>query len=227
MPSHPELLDYLAERFVEEGWSLKKMVRFLVTSRAYQMASTPSAAVKERDPENVWLSHIRVRRLEAEAIRDALLSVSGRLDLTMEGPGVGGDIPRRSIYVGVRRTNLDAFLEMFDAPKPFTTIGRRDATNVPGQSLALLNDPFVIQCAETWAGGILEKRNVGVEDRIREMFLTAFSRKPTASELEVCRESLAENGEKNDALRATLGDAEGWRDLAQSLFNMKEFLYLK
>jgi hypothetical protein len=138
-PTHPELLDFLAARFVERGWSAKDMIRFLVTTRAWQMTSEPPPRARELDPANEFLSHARVRRLEAEAIRDSLLAVSDRLDTTMFGPGANALAPaseqqRRSVYLTIRRNFLSPFLEVFDAPRPFSTLGRRDATNVPGQS---------------------------------------------------------------------------------------------
>jgi hypothetical protein len=129
------LLDYLASQFMEQGWSLKHTIRTLVLSRTYQLASDPSPAARELDPTDRFLSHFRVRRLESESIRDSVLFVSGSLDETREGPPVGPNGLRRSVYVRVDRAALAPFLEAFDAPQPFTTQGRRDVTNVPAQSL--------------------------------------------------------------------------------------------
>ena len=170
LPSHPELLDHLATRFVEEGWSAKKMLRHLLTTRAFQLSINQNSTGDDRDPENRLLSRFPLRRLEAEAIRDSLLALSGTLDPTLYGPPVSGNQPRRSIYVSVRRTNLDAFLQTFDAPKPFTTLGRRDATNVPAQSLALLNDPFVKRAAAQWAATAQRDPSATNADRITAMF---------------------------------------------------------
>ncbi|MBI3874513.1 MAG: DUF1553 domain-containing protein, partial [Verrucomicrobia bacterium] len=157
------------------------------------MASAPSPAARERDSNNELLSHFRVQRLEAESIRDALLAVSGRLDATPFGPGVPlGDRARRSVYLTIRRTNLSPFLEVFDAPKPFTTLGRRDVTNVPAQSLALLNDPFVIEMARALAAA----------------YLADLAREHNAAEHFATNENV-------------------WRDFAQSLFNLKEFIYIR
>ncbi len=228
-PTHPELLDYLATRFTEENWSLKKMIRFLVTSRAFALSSETSPEASERDAANDLLSHARVQRLEAEAIRDALLAVSGRLDDTMSGPGIAntaaGEKLRRSVYLTIRRTALNPFLEVFDAPKPFTTTGRRDATNVPAQSLTLLNDRFVIECARHWAERLVsEKSDPTPEDRIRRMFAAAFAREPSAKEIAPSRKYLEAAGVTGNAL---LVDAPVWRDFAQSLFNAKEFIFLR
>jgi hypothetical protein len=226
-PTHPELLDYLATRIAGENWSLKGMVRFLVTTRAFALSSEAPGEARERDAANDLLTHARVRRLEAESIRDSLLAVSGRLDPQMSGPGVAntgnGDRLRRSIYLTIRRTALNPFLEVFDAPKPFTTAGRRDATNVPAQSLTLLNDPFVIDCARMWAERLVkDKADETPEGRIRRMFAAAFAREPSASEIAASKGYLA-------AASSTplLEDAPAWRDFAQSLFNAKEFIFLR
>jgi hypothetical protein len=160
-------------------------------------------------------------------VRDTLLSVSGRLDTAMYGPGTDALAPaasqsRRSLYLTVRRNFLSPFLEVFDFPRPFTTLGRRDATNVPAQSLALLNDPFVLEQADQWAG-VLLRDEATAETRIRRMYETAFCRPPDASEITASLAFLAqlEQAHGAGAARAV------WRDYAQSLFNLKEFLYLR
>src|SRR5262249_47461995 len=146
-------------------------------SRAYGMSSSGSAEAHRKDPANRWLQHANVRRLEAEAIRDSILWVSGELRLQMYGPSVAtyyshdtgrtkGDRPkgpldgdgRRSVYLEVRRNVTNPLLEAFDAPKISTTRGERDLTNVPAQSLALLNNPFILQQSAKWASA-LDKRS--------------------------------------------------------------------
>jgi hypothetical protein len=227
-PTHPELLDFLAARFVEDGWSLKDMVRTLVTTRAFALSSEPSAHGLETDPTNDWLAHMRVRRLEAESIRDALLAASGELNDKMYGRPADINSPRRSIYLPVRRTFLNPFLQVFDAPKPFTTLGRRDATNVPAQSLTMLNSPFVLDESTKWARRLVQDDSDSPATRIRRMFVTAFAR--PATEVEVAAASqyldaLATDRKvpSNQALNSLLV----WQDFAQSLFNLKEFIYLR
>jgi hypothetical protein len=227
-PMHPELLDYLAAHFVEHGWSIKDLVRFLVMAEVYQTSSQPDSAAAQADPGNQLLSHFRVRRLEAEAIRDALLTVSGQLDPKQLGPSVGGASRRRSVYVAIRRNSLDPFLEAFDAPKPFSTQGRRDVTNVPAQSLALLNDRLVIDQADRWAKALCADAALAdPATRIRHMFRTAFARDPDAAEL---RDTLAHVRELAQVHRVAAtsipGEVRVWRDLAQSLFNVKEFIFV-
>ncbi len=227
-PTHPELLDYLAARFVEEGWSLKQLIRELVSTRAYQMGSEASPRALETDAANEWLSHFRVQRLEAEAIRDSLLAVSGKLDRAMFGAGAGdANAPRRSIYLTVRRTSLNPFLDIFDAPKPFTTLGRRDATNVPAQSLALLNDPFVIDLAQYWSASLVA-RPPDVDDRLRLMFNTTLARPPSPEELLRSKKYLTELAQDQKITpEQILANALVWQDFAQSLFNLKELIYVR
>src|SRR5260221_1514639 len=157
-PTYPELLDWLAHWYsTEDGWSTKKLIRMLVTSQTYRMSSRPADAIaEEKDPQNVLLHRMPVRRLEYEPIRDALLAVSGQLDLEMFGPPVpvylaefmegrgrpahSGPIDgaqRRSIYQDVRRNFLAPMMRAFDFPVPSTTVGRRTVSNVPAQSLIL------------------------------------------------------------------------------------------
>lgn len=195
-PSHPELLDFLARHFVKTGWSMKSMIRLLVNTETFCLDSRPSASARSSDPENRLLSHFRLRRLEAEAIRDALLWSSGELDLAMFGPPQGSGSLRRSIYLRVQRNRLDPFLSTFDFPEPHTTRGRRDSTNVPGQALAMLNDPFVIRCAAALARG---RQDNGAEVRsvVARMFEDVFSRPATADELDRCQAYMDARGEEH------------------------------
>ncbi len=184
LPSHPELLDYLATTFVSKGDSIKEMIRLLVTSKTWQLASRPSTQSEEVDPDNYFLSHTHVRRLEAEAIRDSLLLVSGGLNLQLFGEPVNGDSNRRSVYMRVTRNALDPFLRAFDFPEPFSTVGRRDVTNVPAQSLTLMNDERVASLAAAWAKRVVEMKLPSDEDRIRSMFIAGLGRPAKADEIQ-------------------------------------------
>jgi hypothetical protein len=227
-PTHPELLDYLAARLVERGWSMKDTIRFLVTTRAFAMSSVPSAQALATDPANDWLSHMRVRRIDAESVRDSILSASDELSDTMYGQPADINGPRRTIYLPVRRTALNPFLQVFDAPKPFTTLGRRDTTNVPAQSLALLNSRFVIDEAQKWAGRLVHDDSAGPATRIRRMFMKAFARPPTDEETAASSEYLAAVAHDHEVPQSqVLGSIPVWQDFAQSLFNLKEFIYLR
>ena len=183
-PTHPELLDWLACRLPEADWSLKHMIRTLVTSRTWQASSTPTPEAVAIDPDNRLWSHGRLKRLEAEAIRDSMLSVAQTIDLTSFGPPVDGQVPRRSIYVAVRRNALDSFLRVFDFPEPFAATGRRDATNVPAQSLTLMNAPQVVAAAHSWSQAVLADDSL-IDDRqrIEAMFQAALGRRAATDEL--------------------------------------------
>lgn len=182
LPSHPELLDYLSQKFREEQWSIKGMIRFLVNSEAFRASSNPSPKAIEIDPQNLLLSHANLRRLEAEAIRDAMLLASGRLQLSRvaEGKSEPANSSRRAVYRQIKRNSLDPFLSVFDAPVPSSTKGRRDITNVPAQSLTLMNDPDVLRNARGFAN--LHKTG-GPKDIISKMFRKALGRHPIQNEL--------------------------------------------
>ena len=233
-PTHPELLDYLATQFVKEGWSLKRTIRELVLSRAFRLASTPSALAKKHDPQNLLLSHASVRRLEAEAIRDSIVAVAGRLQPTPdEGPGyTHGEPPRlqtrRSVFVSIRRNGLPLFLETFDAPKPFTTLGARDVTNVPGQALTMLNDIFVIELAKYWAKAQLAVPAKDEAERVRQMYRAAFAREPDVEEMSGALAFVADLATTHNVQpKDRLASERVWQDFAHALYNMKEFIYVR
>ena len=245
-PSHPALLDYLAERFVEEGWSVKKMIRYLAASRAYRMSSAASEQALAMDPENRLLQHANIRRMEAEEIRDAVLAVSGELKRAMFGPSVTayyahetgqakGDKKkgplhgegRRSVYLEIRRNLTNPFLEVFDAPKPSTTRGQRDVTNVPAQSLTLMNSPFVIEQARKWSER-LAGDGAGSRERIEEMFAKALGRAAAPDEVDKARTFVARLAAEHDVPADEVsGNRQVWQDFAQALFNFKEFIYIR
>lgn len=232
-PSHPELLDWLAHRFVTvHRWRTKPLIRELVLSRAWQLAVAPAP---ESDAANRWWSHAPLRRLEGEALRDSILAIAGTLDRTIGGPsipvphrlgeaGTGGaeyapssgpldGERRRSIYLSVRRNYPNDFLMLFDQPASTGTFGRRDVSNVPTQALTLLNDPFVVTQAAAW-GGRIAALELTPQQRVARMFQEAFARTPKADEI--------------SAALALVGDqADGWNHLALALINAKEFLYVR
>lgn len=229
-PTHPELLEYLAGRLVEKGWSLKEGLRFLLSTETFRSSSLPSLEAQKTDPANQWLSHMRVRRLEAESIRDSLLQLSGNLETKLGGPSeisVDGNMKNRSLYLAVRRTHLSQFLGVFDAPQPFTTFGRRDVTTVPAQSLTLLNGPLAARCADLWEKQIaVQKKNP--QERLEWMFTSAFARKPTESESQVLLDFLGRSREElsGPASPAVQMERQAWSHLAHALINLKEFIYI-
>jgi hypothetical protein len=244
-PTHPELLDWLASEFVARGWSVKQMHRLMVFSTAYRQSGKPTAEQAAKavtaDPLNKQLHRQNLRRLEAEAIRDAMLLVSGRLDRTAGGPGVlphltehqvgrgrPGSGPldgngRRSVYLQVRRNFLNPMFAAFDYPTPFTTIGRRTVSNVPAQALAMLNNPFVLQQAELWAKRTLAAPGQTADRRITAMYEAAFARRPTADELAAAVQFVA----GQSAEYGKPDHPKAWADLAHVLFNAKEFIFVE
>jgi hypothetical protein len=241
-PTHPELLDYLATELVRGGWSLKKMHREMLVSRTYQMASRGSAAAETADPENRLWHRMPIRRLEAEAIRDAVLAVSGRLDRTLYGPSVpphltpfmeGRGRPassgpldgdgRRSLYINVRRNFLTPMLLAFDYPIPFSSMGRRSVSNVPAQALAMMNGPFVAEQAKRWAEQALEDSSLSSESRIQLLYQTALARPASDSEVE---EALAFLDEQSQRYGASGDNTQPWKDLCHVLMNVKEFIFI-
>ena len=199
-PSHPELLDWLALRMERDNWSLKNLVRLIVTSQVWQLSSRAPAGVFEIDPTNRLLSHAHVRRMEAEAIRDQVLMVAGQLQYEAPDRPVKGAVPARSIYVAVRRNSLDPFLRAFDFPEPFGAVGRRSMTNLPAQSLTMLNDPRISKYATAWAERVVEQ-HASDRARVEDMFLTAFGRAATEPEVNRSLEFLGVTRRRADERR--------------------------
>ncbi len=200
LPSHPELLDYLALRFTENGWSVKSLIRDLVLTRTYQLASTFDPHNATADPENRLLWHMPKRRLQAEAIRDAILAVSGNLDLSFPhaspvafaGDGtVGRSIQEsqltgegdhnRSVFLPIVRDLVPDALDAFDFPDPSLPSGARDSTNVPSQALYLMNSQFVQSQADAFAKRLLDHPSQGAE-KLAHAFVLAYARPPTPNE---------------------------------------------
>ncbi len=271
-PSHPELLDWLATELPARGWSLKAMLRLMVSSAAFreekvisnkllvisrnpeatgnqlpsQSPTVPASTdVTNPPPPTNYLSLITnyfppsPRRLDAESLRDSILAASGQLDRTLYGPSIPIPVPpgqrddyspvngpldgrgRRSLYLEVRRNHPVPFLLAFDQPKPVSPAGRREPTNVPAQSLTLLNDPFVLEQAGHFARRALAQPG-DIHARLRWLYATALSRPATDAELTRAQQFLTHQATLN------AGDEKlAWQDFAHALFNLKEFLYLR
>ena len=244
-PVAQSLLDTLAVRFREEGWSIKRLVKQIVTSSTWRMSSSRNERAAEQDPLNLLLHHYPLRRLEAEAVRDKLLAVSGRLDRAVGGPSVevfitefhdGRGKPksgpldgagRRSIYTRIRRNFLPSFLLAFDMPVPFQAMGRRNVTNVPAQALTLMNDPFVTEQAVLWAKQTLADESLPPAARIDTMYREAFARGPTAEDRTAALEFLAAQAAQHGVSFVDQPRHEAtWADLAHALITTKEFIFV-
>ena len=243
-PSHPELLDWLANDFRENNWSIKSLVRKIVLSKTYRQSSTlhPSCdkeKVSLSDPQNILLHKMPVRRLQAEAIRDSILSFSGRIDKKLFGPSVpiyktafmtgrGGKkngpldgAGRRSIYGSVYRNFLSPFMLAFDQPAPFGTKGKRSVSNVPAQSLALMNDPFVIGQCKMMGKNIFQAKKPKTES-VGNLFEMITGKPPSQK----AQEKLLAFLEIQSKAHGNLTE-QVWADLAHVLINSKGFLFLK
>ena len=242
LPSHPELLDHLAQRFVAGGWSMKRLIREIVLTRTFQLSHHPSAAAVEADPNNRLLGRYPARRLEAEAIRDSLLAASGRLDRTLFGMSIPayrdqdntdrrlfrGPLDgngRRSIYIRVTLMEAPKFLDAFDLPGGKVTQGRRDVTHVPAQALAMLNDPFVLGQAEVWGKRLVQRKSDSIPERITAMFRQALGRDPRPEETERFVRFVGRMAALHGVADAgVLENAAVWRDVAHTVFNLQEFI---
>ena len=225
-PTHPELLDWLAQEFVREGWSMKKMIRLMVTSQAYRQASVnPALEAARKDPDNRLFSRARPRRLTSEQIRDAILAAAGQLDLKAGGPSVELTAPRRSVYLKVRRNTRDPLLDAFDGPETFVSTAKRNVTTTPVQALLLLNSPFMVQQGKALADRLTKEHPKSDEERVAAAFLLAFGRRATHDEIEGALEFLGKQAERVG------GDPAAARrtaliDFCQALLNANEFVYL-
>ena len=225
-PSHPELLDYLAARFLEEGWSTKKLVRLIVLSGTYRQASLKDRS--EIDPENRLLSQAHRRRLEAECIRDTILKVSGQLAQDHGGPTfkteLGADYGykhsdvRRSVYSPVFRNSLPELFEAFDFADPSVCTGRRNVSTVAPQALFLMNNPFVQQQAKATAQRLLAEPGLDDAVRITRVFRVTLGRLPSTAEQKLAEAFIQGSDPKNPQ--------EAWAQLVQSLFASIDFRYV-
>jgi len=215
-PTHPELLDDLAVRFMDAGWSLKWLHREIVLSTAYRRSSRASDGAFAKDPANVWLARMPERRISVEQLRDAILMASDRLDPVVSSHSIEPDKPdstRRTVYSRISRLELNALLARFDFPDPNTHSDRRTETTTPLQKLFALNSPFMDAQAAAIAERVLQSGESD-SDRLRMLYATLFSREPQASEELLVREFLASQADP----------MKGWMQLAQVLLASNEFL---
>ena len=232
-PTHPELLDYLAARFVDEGWSVKRTIRMIVLSRTYQQTSDAAQELIDADPENRLLARQTRRRMEAEAIRDAMLLVSG--DLNLE-PRVGSLVQHRdilvnlagnlhepsnhrSVYLCYLRSSPPPELAAFDLPDFTVPVGRRDVSVVPGQALHLYNNPLLIAQSQIFAQRLMSE-TADPQARLRSAWQRALRRDPTPQESAQARQMI-------EATAAELGSPDkAWSSLCQALLMTSEFRYV-
>lgn len=215
-PTHPELLDYLAARFIESGWSLKTLHREIVTSATYQQSSNVTTDQFNADPDNEFYARANRRRLDAESLRDSLMLVTGRLDSTLGGPAyIDIATPRRTLYLRTVRSNLSTYNALFDGADPTAITPTRNESTVALQALFLMNHPLILSAAEALANDVGEK---DVPTQVEEMYLRLFARPPTDSDSQFAEVTLRQLGYP-DAANAMAA-------FAQILLNSNEFYFV-
>jgi len=234
-PSHPELLDYLSIQLRESGWSFKQIIREICSSHTYRQQTSVDGYSKQ-DPTNQWLAFANIKKLEGEVVRDGMLAVSGQLDWQLEGktepvflndfltgrgrPGKSGVLhgnSRRSLYLEVRRNFLNPMLTAFDMPTPFSSMGRRNISNVPAQALTMLNDPLVHWIAERWSKNILRSEG-DIRSKASSMMRATRGREPEPNELDYAVRFI------QSEINLT-SETEAWKSFAHALLNSKEMLF--
>jgi hypothetical protein len=236
LPTHPELLDWLATEFVKQGWSIKAMHRLMMNSEAYQRSSDDIAENLDKDGENRYLWRMPRRRIESEGIRDAMLAVAGNLDLKEGGPAIHPYIDpalfqssskrtwvgkpdtdpenwRRSVYVFSKRSIPLPMLDIFDKPDSVASCARRNRSTIATQALIMMNNKFVMMEAGKFAERLKREAGADAAAQVRLAFLLAVNRPPTHSEAE-------------RAVAFIQGDPQGLTDFCQTVFNLNEFVYL-
>lgn len=237
MPSHSELLDYLALQFQEHNWSIKSLVKDILLSRTWQLSTEPNELAKKQDPDNRLLTAYPLRRLDAEQLRDAMLAVNGKLDLRMFGPNIAGageinanstaaqtveynyvfKDTRRSVYTPAFRVKRHELFELFDFGNVNFTIGQRNVSTVALQALYMLNNPFVIEQSK-YAAELLLKEVKTPKARMDIAFIKTLGRMPTDRERALVTTYL-QDGLSGDSV-------DDWASVFQTLFGSIDFRYL-
>jgi len=228
-PTQPELLDYLAVKFVEDGWSIKRTIKRIVLSRTYQLTS--KAPTNSADPENRWLSRANRRRLDAETIRDSILTVGGQIDLKYQGNNIPASAAsefgykftslRRSVYVPSFRNTLHGLFEVFDFANPNLVTGHRNTSTLSTQALYMMNSPFVMDQARHAAQRLLDEPNLNSSERIKLAYQRALGREPTSVEFELSLDFLNRPTDANSADKL-----DDWANFCQTLFSCIDFRYV-
>ncbi|MDF1745539.1 MAG: DUF1553 domain-containing protein [Gimesia sp.] len=231
-PSHPELLDFLALKLVENNWSTKSIIREIVLSRTYQLSSQSNIDQREADPTNRLLTHQNHRRLDAESIRDTILFVSGKLDLTQHEQTIRPDTKSeygyqfhdhfRSVYIPVFRNRLHDLLAIFDFPDPNLSLGRRNTSTLSTQALFLMNNPFVTEHSQNIAQRLIDEFPEDQSARIGALFRTTLGRLPDSSEKADAKRYLNQAQSTGDQT-----ELETWSVFCQTIIACIDFRYIK
>ena len=226
-PTHPELLDWLAIRLIEENWRLKTIHKLIMSSAVYAQDSELDAARVKLDPKNELLWRFEPRRLEAEIIRDSMLAVSQQLDEQMFGPGtLDENMRRRSIYFMIKRSKLIPAMQVFDAPEPLASVGDRPSTTIAPQALMFMNSPQARAYAVGFAKRIAEKAKVSLDEAIQQGYLIAVGRGPNGDELNANRQFLEQQIASYQADKRADATQLALADFCQVLMCLNEFVYI-
>jgi hypothetical protein len=245
LPTNQPLLDWLALRFVEGGWSIKQLHRTIMLSSAYQMSSNFIEHAAEVDPENTLLWRFNRQRLEAEEIRDAVTEVSGMIDLSVGGTilkykdrqyvantsrrgGIDYDVTRRAVYVPVLRSSMYEMFQAFDLPDPSTPNGDRHSTVIAPQALFVMNSTLVLKCTRSMAQALLARTDMDDSARIRDAYERALARPPAARDVDraltfIAKVEAAMEGQESDPAKRRLF---AWQSFCKSLMGSNEFIYV-
>jgi len=255
-PTHPELLDWLADQFVQGGWSVKHLHRLIMMSQAYRRSSAATAAARERDPDNLFLSHMPRKRLEAEQFRDAILAVSRRLNREPVGDKLikrlieksekldekrgifsastindrweGFDEPCRSIYLPVVRNGQPELMALFDGADSNAVTSSRIETTVSSQTSFLLNHAFIVQQAQAFAAGLLDANAEDDQSRVRQAYHTCLGRTASDKELQAATGFIQKFTEvaSNSGAQPDAARRDAYTNFCKMLFCLNEFVYL-
>jgi hypothetical protein len=246
LPTHPELLDYLAGRVIANEWSMKKLIHEMVLSRAYQLSADHDEKNYELDPDNFYLWRHTTRRADAETLRDAILFASGKLDLTAPqgsvvtklgdgeyGRGVSAqdlaeDDTHRSVYLPILRNAVPEVLQLFDFAEPSMLVGQRQITNVPTQALYLMNSDFVTENSDALAARLLADSTLDDAGRVNRTFQLVLSRPASDTEIE---RALSFIQRASDTMNAANPNddklvPQAWSGFCQALIGSAEFRYI-
>ena len=224
-PSHPELLDWLAGELVRENWQLKPLHKLMMTSAVYMQAGQPTESGVNNDPENLLFWRQQPQRLEAEIIRDALLSVSGMLDAKPFGKGsLDERNPRRSIYLTVKRSRLIPMLQLFDAPDAMQGIGTRETSTVAPQALAMINSPTVRDFAVRFSKRARSTAEISISDAVNNAYELALSRPASREELQQMQAFITAQKQKRQPTKNA--EELAFQDFCHVLLCLNEFIYV-
>ena len=226
-PSHPELLEWLASELIRHGWRLKPIHELIMTSEAYQRDAGTREDAARLDPDNSLLARRSPQRLEAEAVRDSLLFVSGALDPALFGPGtLDPASTRRSLYFTVKRSQMIPVLQAFDAPEPLVSQGQRQSTTVAPQALFLMNSPQVRQWATRFAARFAPHADTPAATAVTTAYALALNRPPSPTELEDAASFIVRQTDRHRSNGAPDPRAAALADFAQVILSLNEFIYV-